>query len=244
MNTFNTLEENIDKRSEFRFPIVIPVEYFNNGDLGIVTYAVDISKNGTFISSDEPLEIGHHVGMNLSIPVNNFTSELLKTEGEVMWQRVQPFKSPKNGMGIRFSEPLPEGSLLNTLSSSVTRLVKEKEAKKELEEQIKRLEFELEDLKGLADLGRYTEKLLQSISNPLTSMYGRFELIRNRLGNYLKVIEEKCMGNNNGFRNVKKDCEMCLKDIDCMLDNYKEISELIRITGDNRKDLEVELKDL
>jgi len=244
MNISNTLEQNIDKRSEFRFPVVIPVEYFNNGDPGTISYAVDISKNGTFISSDEPLEIGRHLKMNLSIPVNTVSSEVLKTEGEVVWQRIQPFKSLKNGMGVRFSDPLPEGSLLNTLSSSVRRLVKEKEAKKELEEQMKRLEFELEDIKRLADIGRYTEKLLQDISNPLISMYGRFELIRNRITNYAKVIEEKCMGNNNGLKSIKADCEMCLKDINCMLDDYKSISELIRVTGDDRKDLEEELKNL
>lgn len=238
------MEQNIDKRSEFRFPVIIPVEYFNNGDPGTISYALDISKNGTFISSDEPLEIGHHVNMNLSIPLNTVLSEVLKTEGEVVWQRVQPFKSLKNGMGIYFPEPLPEGNLLNILSASVRRLVKEKEAKKELEEQVKRLEFELEDIKRFADIGRYTEKLLHDISNPLISMYGRFELIRNRITNYVKVIEEKCNGNNNGLRSIKADCEMCLKDINSMLDDYRSISELIRVTGDDRKDLEDELNDL
>lgn len=245
MNISSTLEQNTDKRSEFRFPVVIPVEYFNNGELGIVTYAVDISKNGTFISSDEPLEIGHRIDMNFSMPVNNYASEIVKTSGEVVWQRLQPFKSAKNGMGVHFSEPIPETMLLNTLSSNVRRLVKEKEAKKELEERVNRLESELEDMKRLADLGRYTEKLLQNITNPLISLYGRFELIKNRIGNYLKVIEETCAEhNNNGLRSLKTDCEMCLKDINSMLDDYRSISELIHVTGDDRKDLEDELEDL
>jgi len=238
-----SMEENIDKRSEFRFPVVIPVEYFNNGDLGIISYAVDISKNGAFISSDDPATIGRHINMKFTIPVNDNASHIVNTNGNVVWQRVQPFKSPKNGMGIQFSKPISEDLLLNALSSNVRRLVKEKELKKELEEHVHRLESELEDLQRLADVGRCTEKLLHNITNPLISISGRFELIRNRVRNAITVIEEKCKKENNGLKNIKADCEMCLKDINSMLDDYNSISKLIRTTGDNREDLEDTLKE-
>jgi Tfp pilus assembly protein PilZ len=240
MNT--SMEETIDKRAEFRFPVVIPVEYFNNGDFGIVSYAVDISKNGAFISSDDPVDIGKSIDMKFTIPVNDNASHIVNTEGNVAWQRVQPFKSPKNGMGIHFSKPISGALLLNALSSNVRRLVKERDAKKELEEHLERLESELEDLQRLADVGRCSEKLLHNISNPLISMSGRFELIRDRVRNAITVIEEKCTKDNTGLKNIKTDCEMCLNDISSILHDYNSISELIRTTGDDMKNLEDELK--
>lgn len=244
MKTPNTLEQNIsDKRTEFRFPVVVPVEYFNNDDFGIISYAMDLSRNGTFVSSDDPFGIGNHLAMKLTIPVNNNSSKILRTEGTVVWQRMQPFKSARNGMGIHFSEPLSEVLLLNALSSNVRRLVKEKEAKKQLEEQVKKLESEMEDAERWAVIGRCTEKILLDISNPLIAMSGRFELIRERMQAQIKLIAEKCTGNNNGINSMTKECEMCLNDINAMLNDYNAISELIRITGDDKNDLEEKLKE-
>jgi hypothetical protein len=48
------MREPVERRSEFRFPVVVPVEYFKSDDSGILSYALDLSKNGTFISSDDP----------------------------------------------------------------------------------------------------------------------------------------------------------------------------------------------
>jgi len=48
------MREPVERRSEFRFPVVGPVEYFTPDDSGILSYVLDLSKNGTFISSDDP----------------------------------------------------------------------------------------------------------------------------------------------------------------------------------------------
>jgi signal transduction histidine kinase len=242
MKTSNAMEHNIlDNRAEFRFPVVVPVEYFNSDDFGIISYAIDLSKNGTFISSDDPLGIGNHLAMNLTIPVNNNSSEILRTDGTIVWQRVQPFKSSRNGMGVHFLEPLSEALLLNTLSSNVRRLAKESEAKKQLDKRVQELESELEEAERWAVIGRCTEKILFDISNPMTAMSGRLELIRDRMEKQIRIIAEKCKG--NGLTNITMDCEMCLNDINSMLKDYTSISELIRITGDDRKDLEEKLKE-
>ncbi|MEA3359323.1 MAG: PilZ domain-containing protein [Thermodesulfobacteriota bacterium] len=242
MKTSNAMKQNIfDNRNEFRFPVVVPVEYFNNDDFGIISYAIDLSRNGTFISSDDPLGIGHHLSMNLTIPVSNNSSEILRAEGDIVWQRVQPFKSSRNGMGIHFSDPLSEALLLNTLSSNVRRLARESEAKKQLDKRVAELESELEDAERWAVIGRCTEKILFDISNPLTAMSGHLELIRDRMEKQIGVIAEKCKG--NGLKNVTMDYEMCINDINSMLKDYASISELIRITGDDRKDLEEKLKE-
>jgi len=241
MKTSNAMEHNIlDNRTEFRFPVVVPVEYFND-DFGIISYAMDLSRNGTFISSDDPLGVGNHFAMNLTIPVNDNSSEILRSEGIIAWQRVQPFKSSRNGMGVRFSEPLSEALLLNALSSSVRRLAKESEAKKQLDQRVQELESELEDAERWAIIGRCTEKILFDISNPLIAMSGHLELIRERMQEHITVIEEKCKG--NGLKNIIVDCNSCLNDINSMLKDYTSISELIRITGDDRKDLEEKMKE-
>jgi len=242
MKTSNAMIQNIvDKRSEFRFPVAVPVEYFNNDGYSIASYSLDLSRHGTFISSDNPYAIGNSLSMNLNIPVDSNISETLRAQGTVTWNRLQPFKSIKNGMGVRFLEPLAEELLLNSLSSNVMRLVKDSEAKKLLEEKVEKLESELEDAERSAIIGRCTEKILFDISNPLIAMSGHLELIRDRMEKQIRVIAEKCKG--NGLKNVTMECEMCLNDINSMLKDYTSISELIRITGDDRKDLEEKLKE-
>jgi len=52
------MQESAERRSEFRFPIVLPAEYFKPDDSGILSYSLDLSKMGTFISSDDPLVLG------------------------------------------------------------------------------------------------------------------------------------------------------------------------------------------
>jgi hypothetical protein len=48
------MREPVERRSEFRFPVVVPVEYFKSDGTGILSYALDLNRMGTFISSDDP----------------------------------------------------------------------------------------------------------------------------------------------------------------------------------------------
>ncbi len=144
------MQEPVERRSEFRFPVVGPVEYSRPDDSGILSYALDLSKNGTFISSDDPPVLGSRLGIQLTIPVDYESSKIFRTEGTVAWNRMQPFKSRSNGMGVQFIDPLPEDVFLYALADNVRRLMKESKAKGLLEERLEKLESELEETKRLA----------------------------------------------------------------------------------------------
>ena len=137
------MQEPVERRSEFRFPVVGPVEYFPPNHSGILSYVLDLSKNGTFISSDDPPVLGSRLGIHLTIPVDYESSKIFRTEGTVAWNRIRPFKSKSNGMGVKFIDPLPEPLLLNALADNVRRLMKESEAKGLFEERVEKVESEL-----------------------------------------------------------------------------------------------------
>ncbi len=143
------MQEPVERRSEFRFPVVGPVEYFPPNHSDILSYVLDLSKSATFISSDDPLSMGSRFGVHLTIPVGRESAKIFRTEGTVAWNRIRPFKSKSNGMGVQFIEPLPEDVLLYALADNVRKLMKESEAKGLLEERIEKLESELEETKRL-----------------------------------------------------------------------------------------------
>jgi hypothetical protein len=72
--------------------------------------------------------MGSRFGMHLTIPVGRESCKIFRTEGAVVWNRIQLFKSKRNGMGVQFIEPLPEDVLLYALADNVKRLMKESEA--------------------------------------------------------------------------------------------------------------------
>lgn len=244
MKAYNAMKDNfIDKRSEFRFPVAVPVEYHNNDEYSIASYSLDLSRYGTFISSDNPYSIGNNLSMKLSIPVDSNTSEILRTRGTVTWNRMQPFKSIKNGMGVRFFEPLTEELLLNSLSSNVMRLVKDSEAKKLLEERIGKLESDLEDAERLAEIGRCTEKILFDISNPLITLSGKLELIKEKMHAHRLMLEEYCDSNCSKIKEIADDFDGAYNDIIELVDDYSSVSQLIRILGDEKKEIKEMLRE-
>ena len=77
---------------------------------------------GTFISSDYPLIAGSRFGMDLTIPVDYESSKIFRMQGTVTWNKIQPFKSKTNGMGVKFIDPLPEDLLLYALAHNFRKL--------------------------------------------------------------------------------------------------------------------------
>jgi len=231
-----------EKRSEFRFPVVLPVEYFKPEDSGISSYSLDLSKSGTFISSDVPLSIGSRFDINLTIPFNDESSKILRTEGTVVWDKVQPFKSKRNGMGVQFIEPLPESLLLKALANNIKKLIKESESKKALERRVEKLESELEEGKRLATLGRCTEKILFDVSNPILTLSGKLEIIKKKMLEHNKMLEEHGEINQEECKKHIKEFNDYCKKIDQILKDYKVISELAHIVGEDRQTLERKLK--
>ena len=232
------IQELAEKRTEFRFPVVLPVEYFKPEDSGISSYSLDLSNSGTFISSDDPLSIGSRFDINLTIPFNDESSKILRTEGTVIWDKVQPFKSKRNGMGVQFIEPLPESLLLKALANNIKKLIKETESKKALERRVEKLESELEETKRLATLGRCTEKILFDVSNPILTLSGKLEIIKSKMLEYTKMLEEHDEININECKKIIAEFDNYCKKIDQILNEYKVISELAHIVGDDREGIE------
>jgi len=236
------MKESVDKRTEFRFPVVLPVEYFKPEDSGISSYSLDLSKSGTFISSDVPLSIGSRFGINLTIPFTDESSKILRTEGTVVWDNVQPFKSKRNGMGVQFVEPLPESLLLKALANNIKKLIKETESKKALEIRVEKLESELEEKKRLATLGRCTEKILFDVSNPILTLSGKLEIIKSKMLEHKKMLEEHDEINQEECKKHIKEFNDYCKKIGQILKDYKIISDLAHIVGEDRENLERKLK--
>jgi signal transduction histidine kinase len=236
------MQESVERRSEFRFPIVLPAEYFKPGDSGILSYSLDLNKMGTFISSDDPLVLGSRFGMHLTIPVDYESSKIFRTQGTVTWNKIQPFKSKTNGMGVKFIDPLPEDLLLYALAHNFRKLVKETEAKGLLEERVEKLESELEEAKRLAALGRCVEKILFDISNPILTLSGNLEIIKTRMYEHKRMLEEHEETNKEEFKEIVTEFDKSCDKIDQILKDYKIISELAKIAGHDRETLERELK--
>jgi signal transduction histidine kinase len=232
----------IERRSEFRFPVVLPVEYFEPDELGVLSYSSDLTKRGTFISSDDPLGIGTRFGMNLTIPFDNEASKIHPAEGMVIWNRAQPFKSKRNGMGVRFVEPLPEGLLLRALAYNVKKLMKERDAKKVLEERVDKLEAELEAAERLAMLGRFVEKILFDLSNPILTISGKLALIKAKMDKHKRTFEEQEEITREEFNSIVTELDNDCNEVEQILKGYKTISELAQIVEDDRDTLEKKLR--
>jgi Tfp pilus assembly protein PilZ len=234
--------KSVESRSEFRFPVVLPVEYFNSHDSGILSYSLDLSKSGTFISSDDPLSLGRRFIIHLTIPLDDESLKVLRTEGEVVWNKFQPFKSKRNGMGVKFIEPLPEVSLLSTLAYNVKKLIKETEVKEVLEERVQELESELEEAKRLSVLGSWIDKILFELSNPILTLSGKLETIRKKMFKHKEVFEDNSKTNGEECKKIAIEFANCCKEVDQILKDYKIITELAQILGDDRETLEIKLK--
>ena len=219
----------------------VPAEYFNPNDSGVLTYALDLSENGTFICSDDPLVFGSRFGVHLSIPVDDGASKIFRTEATVAWNRMQSFKSKRNGMGVHFVEPLPEDILLNALACTYRKLIKETEPKKLLEERVEKLESALEETKRLASLGRCVEKILFEISNPILSLSGNLETLKGRMSVHKAMLEEHGETNKKEFTRITKEFNTCCGEIDKILKDYKIISELAHLAADDRETVKSKL---
>jgi type IV pilus assembly protein PilZ len=106
------LGEDDERRRERRAPIELKVEYKRLNTF-FYDYTKNISKGGTFIKTDRPLDIGTMFLFKLRVPSTEVPIEL---RGEVRWV-VRPGEPPpavteqddhEPGMGIRFIYDAPE----------------------------------------------------------------------------------------------------------------------------------------
>ena len=99
-----------ERRRENRAPIELKVEYKRLNTF-FYDYTKNISKGGTFIKTDRPLDIGTLFVFELRVPG---ADDPIQLRGEVRWvvragQPIPPSSDGQGtGMGIRFVYDLPE----------------------------------------------------------------------------------------------------------------------------------------
>jgi type IV pilus assembly protein PilZ len=87
-----------DQRAEERSAIELKVEYQRMNTF-FYDYTKNISRGGTFVGTDRPLDIGTRFAFKLLIPV---LTEPLELTGEVRWVRQIGESGGEPGMGIQF----------------------------------------------------------------------------------------------------------------------------------------------
>ena len=94
------MTEEDDRRKDFRAPIELKVEYRRLNTF-FADYTKNISRGGTFIGTERPLDIGTEFVFALGIPQ---LDEPLRLRGKVMWTTSTDDASKANpaGMGIEF----------------------------------------------------------------------------------------------------------------------------------------------
>src|SRR5712671_2680377 len=92
--------EESDRRGQDRAAIELKVEYKRLNTF-FADYTKNISKGGTFIRTDKPLDLGTEFVFALSIPL---LGEPVRLRGRVMWTTSTDKATPDSppGMGIRF----------------------------------------------------------------------------------------------------------------------------------------------
>jgi hypothetical protein len=233
------IQKAVERRSEFRFPMVVPVEYLEPDAPALLSYTLNLSKNGTFLSSDNhPLGTGIRFRIHLNLPFEQESSRIFRTEGTVVWNRAQPFKSKRNGMGIRLIEPLPESLLLNALANNIKRQIEEAKAKKPAEEKVERLESELKRVRRLVVLGSCAERILFELSNPILALSRQLEIIQMKMHEHERRLEEHGETDERKFKKITRDFDKSCSKIENILKDYRKLSELVRIVRYDRETLQ------
>ena len=121
-----------EKRQHLRFPVVLPVD-FGRADYYLSSMSINLSQNGLFIETSEPLKIGDRVCLFISLPNQ---SDPFKVIGEVMWASARTTTDINDnvvsGIGIRFLGEYHEGEnllkgFLNTRDNNETFFVENEE---------------------------------------------------------------------------------------------------------------------
>ena len=86
----------LEKRKEPRIPIQLKVDVESPNEHYLFEYSSNLSQNGIFIQSTDPLPAGTLVNIQFSLP----EAPLIRTRGEVIWVNEDEEEEP--GMGVKF----------------------------------------------------------------------------------------------------------------------------------------------
>jgi len=94
----------------------------------------------------------------------------------------------------------------------------------------------------LAVLGRFVEKILFDLSNPILTISGKLELIKAKMDKHKRTFEEQEVITKEEFKNIVTQLDNDCNEVGQILKGYKIISELAQIVEDDRETLEKKLK--
>ncbi|HTE49353.1 MAG TPA: TIGR02266 family protein [Kofleriaceae bacterium] len=101
----------MEERVHDRVPFCVRVQFRNASSL-LVAYSVNLSRGGVFLETEEPVEIGSEVTLQLEVP--RAGPALLA--GRVTWRRAQADKEGPAGIGVEFDAMVDAlGELIDSL---------------------------------------------------------------------------------------------------------------------------------
>ena len=109
----------MEKRRSPRLPIYKEVAY-KSGDENVTSYLYDISRDGVFIHSPDPLEPGTRKDICFHIPGFH---DSFNAQGIVIWNQKSE-SSSKPGMGVRFDKMENRGVVSHLLTFCVISPIK------------------------------------------------------------------------------------------------------------------------
>ncbi|MCB1197085.1 MAG: TIGR02266 family protein [Bdellovibrionota bacterium] len=105
-----------DKRESKRVPIKFQVDFHSDGHF-LIEYATNISEQGIFIQTNQPMKKGTRVELEFSLPDSKLKIKALGTVAWVNPYRNNPEKDYNPGMGIQFENlsDIDRETLLNCI---------------------------------------------------------------------------------------------------------------------------------
>ncbi len=101
-----------ERRKKFRMPIIIQINY-HTVDSFFRDFADDLSAEGMFIATQEPLEPGTKLSLEFLLPGCNYP---IRVKAEVTWNRKVYDMGRSRGMGVKFENLSPDAKdKINTI---------------------------------------------------------------------------------------------------------------------------------
>ncbi len=89
-----------ERRQHPRIPLIMQVSFTTNGEV-YRNYTMNLSKNGMFLATDEPPNVGERLHLAFNIPGLVHPLRLI---GEVRWKREKASDEAPSGVGVEFVE--------------------------------------------------------------------------------------------------------------------------------------------
>ena len=101
----------MDERVHDRVPFCVRVQFRNASSL-LVAYSVNLSRGGVFLETEEPVDVGSEVTLQLEVP----RAGPVLLSGRVTWRRERPDRDGPVGIGVEFDDMVDTlGELIDSL---------------------------------------------------------------------------------------------------------------------------------